>query len=62
MRKAIVFTGGIGHLLNLISSTSDEAELDIYVDGFSHLTIDGIHHSLYLLLIIIIIIVLIIIN
>ena len=41
MRKAIVFTGSIGHLLNLITNTPDEGELDIYIDTFSRLPVDG---------------------
>lgn len=41
MRKAIVFTGGIGHLLNLISTANDESDLDIYIDAFTHLPVDG---------------------
>ncbi len=42
MRKAIIFAGGITHLLNLISLTTDDQDLQIYVDSFTKLPIDGI--------------------
>lgn len=41
MRKAIVFTGGINHLLNLLSTSNDEQDLKIYMDTFMSLIVDG---------------------
>lgn len=49
MRKAIIFAGGITHLLNLISITTDEQDLKIYIDAFSSLPIDGILQVIFFL-------------